>query len=139
MNVDLLLKIKERIISHPASFNMSRWGCKVDPTEEHPCGTIACIAGWAVILTDTPVNWIGYSMEDVCVQAKELLGISWSQANLFYPDYWPSPFKEEYLALSTSLTIENKSEVQAKLAKLAARRIDRFIETEMEAKRGVLA
>lgn len=44
MNVPLLRKVQAYILTNPEHFNQSRW------CDEAACGTVACIAGWALIL-----------------------------------------------------------------------------------------
>jgi hypothetical protein len=54
LNRDLLRQIADRIEREPERFNLSSWiSGAVDAAEdlEHACGTTACVAGWANLLT----------------------------------------------------------------------------------------
>jgi len=78
-NPELGRKVLTQVTGHREQFNMGSWGY-TDPV----CGTTACIAGWAMLLTP------GYSMTEgglfyrpdgTCVhsegdEARELLGLS---------------------------------------------------------------
>jgi hypothetical protein len=50
MNWKLLSQIADHIEANPKSFDMETWA------EEHSCGTIGCIAGWAIMLTQPDVS-----------------------------------------------------------------------------------
>lgn len=50
-NVDLMLKIREKITNEPDSYDQDVW------IETSACGTTACIAGWACILSDKVLEW----------------------------------------------------------------------------------
>jgi hypothetical protein len=63
MNIELAKKVYEHITTRRELFKMNTW-IYIDPTADNPfdykqsdCGTTACIAGWAAILS-------GYSPED---------------------------------------------------------------------------
>lgn len=103
MNVKLLEAICTAIEKHPAHFGMDSWFINgwefVDPKTGVPqlknildgrnhCKTTACIAGWALVLTNvTPPD------EKIATAAAELLGITDEQASyLFYVEVWPSQF-----------------------------------------------
>lgn len=64
MNVKLLRKVKKQILSHPSKLDMSTY------IAGKGCGTTACIAGWACVLTG---NAEPYNPR---YKAAELLGIS---------------------------------------------------------------
>ena len=54
--------------------------------DSHPCGTVACIAGWATYLFDP--NSTTPSVRN----ARQALGLTQEQADdLFTPDYWDVP------------------------------------------------
>jgi hypothetical protein len=94
MNVPLLRKVKKHILAEPRRLEMNNWAVNVDE-EEAPCGTQACIAGWAVILGKGLTNnkkrekYIDranthYSMNFWHNTARKLLGLTQDQAyNLF--------------------------------------------------------
>ena len=53
LNVKLLDRILRHVKKEPRRFNMGQW---VDSSVTAPCGTAACLAGWAVILGDPKGN-----------------------------------------------------------------------------------
>ena len=130
MNTKLLLEIKEKILAEPCQFQMWSFyrrkldydfvGCKYKIPN---CGTAACIAGWATCINKkiTPNEarlTMGFNIWDY---AANLLNITPDKASiLFEIDNWPKQFQygEEH-------TPEQR-------AKLAAARIDYFIETDGE-------
>ena len=59
INVPLLRKIKRHIQEEPRRLKMRFWGRKVDPLGrgKPPCGTQACLAGWAVLLSIPRKEW----------------------------------------------------------------------------------
>lgn len=93
---DLIEAILNIIKNHPEKHYQGNWGRKTD------CGTTACIAGWAGILTDTAhFETLGktvagepmitltikpeYPAETFVSLGEELLGIDWEDASeLFY-------------------------------------------------------
>lgn len=119
MNISLLLKIKEQILSTPFFFDMSDWSSK----DETGCLTTACIAGWAVQLSPQ------ISERELRDQYKYI-----STENIFYnyihftvypisyftTIYWPEKFK-----LALSLTDVGTLEY----AQVAADYIDYYIAT----------
>jgi hypothetical protein len=100
-----------------------------------PCGTAACIAGYAVILTKAkPKSWkagpwkkaVDYVVEEFGDEwignvAEEVLDLSRDQADrLFDPNRWPVKFYRSYCDASTP----------EGMAQAAIRRIEHFIKTE---------
>ena len=53
MNRELLIKVRDAIEAEPMAFKMSMW---ISKDIISPCGTTACIAGWAATLSDGFVN-----------------------------------------------------------------------------------
>ena len=52
LNVALAMKVKKHILAEPKRLNMSFWICDVTGIiDAPPCGTQACIAGWACLLS----------------------------------------------------------------------------------------
>lgn len=56
----LAADILEQITSEPDTHNQTQWGSTNDP-ENHECKTVACVAGWAAILT----NQVRYEYNEV--------------------------------------------------------------------------
>ena len=130
MNVDLLRKIKKHILAEPARLYMFGWIIRKTTPDEvlaygeedentrpfAKCGTAACIAGWAAILSKRDTG----GRFGACELAPELLGLtSQEAARLCIPRNWPLKFRGGCA-----------DDGKAKTAKLAARRIEHFIKTK---------
>jgi len=142
MNVTLLNQICKAIEREPRRFNMGDW-ISLDPfndvylpgSEQAPCGTTACIAGFAVMLdscgvssSPNPGAWRSTMLDivenDRCPidrHAKDLLDLTEDQSDLlFYATAWPESFRNDY---------HSAPDAMAK-ARVAILRIKHFIETE---------
>src|SRR5258708_2938544 len=93
VNVELLKKVRDKIADEPRRLVMDLWGAKVVnlTAENRPqfppaCGTVACLAGWAVLcarpeleekLSDRTLNSYLHFEEnrDIENTAADLLGI----------------------------------------------------------------
>lgn len=126
MNVKLLRRIKKHILEEPKRLIMGDWLVKGEPGQfftgdgNHAqkfanCGTAACIAGWACILTKQSVA-PGQWLRDLGAQ---VLGIE-PYGGLLEVSEWPQPFQHEYIDAKTP----------KKRARIAAERIDHFIATK---------
>ncbi len=127
---ELLLKVREAILAEPARMRMSSW--KIPPYMQEdivslglhamvpPCGTVACIAGWAVELGRKNPNRIRLGIEE---SASNLLGWRMGDGDcpLYFYDMWPRGLKWRLLD-SKSGTPE--------YANVVAAAIDRWIEVE---------
>lgn len=136
MNVKLLRKVQKHILEEPKRFAMSNYLVKKNEDETvfftgigrgnakkvynrnwPKCNTVACIAGWAVVLsgedfTDYSFRWSS--------GAAELLDLTDEDSSrLFEPTEWPKEFQK-----GTS------NDGRMATARIAARRIDRFIATK---------
>lgn len=122
MNTELLLRVRDHILAEPRRLNMSQWRQDAKPgdvvkyqyelglrfsnddTEKRltrltapPCGTVACIAGWSVILSQPETKNTSIYCIDFLGRAETLLGITDTQSDiLFYPRSWPEPFRSRY-------------------------------------------
>lgn len=135
LNVKLLRRIKRHILAEPKRFLMTctvlkarsqaEWKHELDMKSADdaskvrpPCGTAACIAGWAGLFTNC--RYQGYSLLN---HAARVLGVeqtpSWAGHTLFSSCAWPHPFASRY--------IQAKS--PARRAKIAAERIEHLITT----------
>lgn len=123
LNVKLLRKIERHILEEPRRFMMSRFYAYGQPGQPFvapyfdlaptvpECGTAACIAGWANILT-------GHDRIADSWNAEQLLGLTDEQGQrLFLIGCWPNPFKARYRLAKTPKT----------RAKIAAERIEFLI------------
>jgi hypothetical protein len=150
MNKELLLKVRDHIGAEVNRLAMStgarfaKEGTRkslpllrhsppyvTEEVKAPACGTLACIAGWSVILSDQHrdvvraddggeqfIPWI-----DIKVLARDVLRLGYQQAEkLFYVDYWPEPYRTNYLNASS----------QAERTPIAMKRIDYFIQTDGE-------
>lgn len=113
MNVRLLRRIEKRILKEPGQFNMGVWVRRWFPkSKRRPCGTEACIAGWACLLSKSG------NSSDFQNTAIRLLGLSSEQSlRLFSFASWPPQFQTT--AKEGTLTY----------ARNAVRRIECFIKT----------
>ena len=139
MNVKLLKSVKQAILKTPARLNMGQWIDHDDKTA--PCGTAACLAGHAVVLSRMQRKtgtWIerskGLSRYSVEIQAMGLLGLDHSQARkLFYVRCWPPQFKSAVHAIPNVCAETGETHRPSdrqKMAKITAKRIDYFIKTD---------
>jgi hypothetical protein len=85
-NVELLTRVRDLIREDPSKLDMSDWA--------RPCGTTACIAGWAVQLAGDKLEFGDHQVVsraqdgtlcDVDTRAADLLGLNEYEVNaLFY-------------------------------------------------------
>lgn len=140
MNVELLRKVKEHILDEPQRLDMSMFGQRTEGEMAPPCGTTACIAGWAVILSDPKLFTVDIEefddvLSDAYKTGRELLRITPGQARrLFFVGGWPLTFKEKmrYLDMSDydgTYGTAGLAVLKARAA-VAAERIDYFIATD---------
>lgn len=134
MNVELLRQVQAKIREHPEHFDMETVFADAYGDEEEPfrseqellsgCGTTACIAGWAFLLSPpAPGFWEDMLMDEwgeaVLGYAAHALGLDWETARtIFYPWNWPEQFKAQYESSETPVS------------ELACERIEHFIATE---------
>lgn len=111
MNVELLQKVKEKILAEPTAVNMDDWCFSSNKT---PCGTVACIAGWACVLSEVKDHF-----RDEAPIFLKLNRIN--SGNLFYISQWPEELYEKLIK-----QVPGTPEYAA----IVAARIDRFIETD---------
>ena len=91
VNVKLFKRIRAHILQEPLRFYMGYWFSLVNNRWDlkPACGTAACLAGWAVLLSGGSSRST-YNIEE---RAAKLLGLSpGMSAQLFYRLHWPQPF-----------------------------------------------
>lgn len=155
LNVKLLRKIQKVILANPSHFHMGNWsGMKVDHRTnigefrelasswkkdglQEPCGTTACIAGWAVALAtdkeigkaevnynygiDSNIKYISPALLGIEVELDEDGDqIDGMVEELFYTSNWPLEFQEAYEVAKANYDYPG-------MAKAASDRIDAFI------------
>jgi hypothetical protein len=134
MNVKLLRMVKKHILEEPRRFDMGTFGSTFasrfhfkSVTGEAlrnfpPCGTVACIAGWAIgVNASKPKSFfrkISYGQIAPLATAELELSIP-EKDRLFYQENWPTRYYTAYA----------KAKSPADRARVAARRIEHFIKT----------
>ncbi len=118
LNVRLLRKIQKMILEEPRRLNM--WLVQnhyskrdVDNSEYNlpPCGTVGCIAGWAL-------NLSGFTRSNSLNKAATLLGIERTASDhVFLVSDWPEKFHNRY----------NDARTQRQKARVTSNRIDYLI------------
>lgn len=124
MNVELLQKIKQAILEEPRRIDMTSWALHPLSVENPPaCNTVACIAGWAVALTNNLRGKALSGFEDgIEYTAEKYLDLPYPfSRRLFYMSRWPRTFQERLIYLSPRTP---------EYARVVADRIDHFIATE---------
>lgn len=62
VNVKLLKKVRALIVKEPKKLDMRTWANRINkrdiiPNVDPPCGTIACLAGWAILASRPKKEW----------------------------------------------------------------------------------
>lgn len=128
LNVKLLRRIQKHILEEPRRLDMGNWKrTNMDGLHAPPCGTTACIAGWALTLSGKPLP----QFDNIARDAARLIGVHHTQiqygncdedcqaGRLFLRLEWPEPFASDY----------GKTMNPGKRAKIAAARIEHLIST----------
>lgn len=131
INTELLEKVKAHILEEPRRYNQRTFG---GTSDEAPCGTAACIAGWAAHLSGEidlkTLRRGGSTIEGI---AQAALGLTYTEAHILFAgdptpcfcgrptckDAWPQPYAERYA----------KAETAEDRARAAADYIDHIIAT----------
>lgn len=144
INVELLERVKAHILEEPRRFDMSTFVARASdpslllaPDMRPACGTVACIAGWAVFLSSGLPKKITEDLyESIESHAAGLLGLGLEAGDLddeeddpdgesevsrlFYVPNWPAEFRRRYRHTENDPTAR---------ARVAADRIDHFLKT----------
>ena len=126
MNIELLEKVKQQILSEPSQFNMMFFSCD----------GVRCILGWANelydIVDDIMLGKVDssqvekYKAGGIVIQACYALDIHLDQCyKIGVVERWPDTFKYAYKNVDGHIEV-----LQRLRAKIAAERIDHFIATE---------
>lgn len=118
MNITLLRKVQQHISDEPKRFVMSTWRRHGSPGTlvlngdyglpqviAPACGTVACISGWADVLSNNGINPLKLNEAQ--------------QSRLFYVGGWPKRFRDKF----------RRSRSPKNRVALANARIDYFIKT----------
>lgn len=113
-NNDKIREVMIHVTRHPERLDMNHWGSK-----QTPCGTTACLAGWAMLLNGIPHRWgatgelhLVNLNDDIEEVAGEILGLNYNECGVFYASdeqLWP-----EVEALTEGVV--NRAEVEAYIA-----------------------
>lgn len=107
INIELLTKIRDRILAIPTAYNQTSWGGR---SKLAPCGTVCCIAGHALLLAGkyTPEQ-IGVQRDangqeiDFATEGSQVLGLRspWPLFTGAPADNWPKPFATKWRKAKT--------------------------------------
>lgn len=131
--VRLLRRVKKHILEEPRRFDMKDW---VESSTVSPCGTVACIAGWTLLLKLPPKerNMVlaepnAYTKRDMLTAGDRTMFLEhaenalWldrdSSMRLFYDDIWPNGLDKAF----------DKARSRKARALVTADRIEHFIKT----------
>lgn len=128
LNVKLLRKIQAHITEEPRRFDQYTI---VEESKIAPCGTVACIAGWANILTGvSPRSQKAHDLDRAALQLgvksySKIQDSFWNNGSVWHGHFlfdllhWPKQFKYRYKIART----------RKQRAKIACERIDHLIAT----------
>lgn len=132
LNVRLLRRVKRHILEEPRRLLMAQVAVRklgdndvialsdVPNQRFAPCGTAACIAGWALILSNKPAkNGFPYLRKAAKLLGVRITNFGGNGRKLFFTYEWPRKFDDKFAVAKTA----------AARAKAAAERIEHFIKT----------
>lgn len=134
LNIELLKQVRDKIAATPQAYDQTTWAA---PSPLAPCGTAACIAGWACLLSGAmsakELYRIGQDYDpDGVIQATAAnhLGINDREAEILFDgdpgESWPSFFRYEWREAED----ENyELQTSPEQANVAVRYLDHIIET----------
>lgn len=92
INKTLLRRVRNHILDEPRRYNQGTPGKRVSKRES-PCGTRACIGGWADMLEGDDVR----DVSDIDLdRAARKLGFNGQQAFTVFFWYWPEQFNDAW-------------------------------------------
>lgn len=107
INKSLFRKVRNKILQTPESYDQTVFGRK---SHKAPCGTAACIFGWAAILSDTfdqeYVNHYGKYADGAGIYggARRALGLTPDEGGIvanYRGAHWPEPYGSNFRAAKT--------------------------------------
>lgn len=123
LNIELLKKVRDKIATTPEAYDQAIWGRSA---EDAPCGTAACIAGWAAHLSgNVNLEYLQTHSRDCGIGdiAEDALGLETRERYVLFASYpyqeWPEPF-----ALNWKNAVSHKER-----ALVAVAFLDEIIET----------
>jgi hypothetical protein len=115
INNELFSRVRNHILEEPRRYEQTSFGQRV-PAEVSPCGTQACILGWAVILDGRLPMDANFDDGDIYFsvekEGREALGLTRDEADAIAYGGWPEPFKSRY----RNATYEESTETPAQVA-----------------------
>lgn len=88
LNVKLLEKIKKHLKEEPKRYHQGKWVEEVSVWDANApaCGTVGCIAGWAVLLSVPKKRWSFWFRREESIKdrASKLLGLDYNQTNYLF-------------------------------------------------------
>lgn len=124
MNVELALRVKEKILKHPRLCDMRRIGTEDSPFRRMlHCGTVGCIAGHTLI--EGSANRSLILAEE---NASMLLGLSRWEGDMLFYFYSPAYMRHENPYYDLYLRLLPLNPGSRAYAKVVAEAIDRCIE-----------
>lgn len=106
-NLKLLARVRDHILEEPRRYNQGVFG---QESGEAPCGTRACIAGWAALLGGAAtLAELAEGTAEIRDKAQALLGLDAGEADiLFHGDpacscglNWPTPYARRHAKAKT--------------------------------------
>lgn len=118
LNKPLIRKIRKHILEEPRRYNQGKWFQGLLSKRISPCGTQACIGGWAEYFLGVSVSSLAKSMGLSKQAFQNLCG---------YGDEWPKPYREQF----------KKARGYAARANVAGRLLNAVIRTDGKILEGI--
>lgn len=133
--IELLQRVKQHVLEEPRRLNMGTWGRKASHRlgdDAPPCGTVGCIAGWCVFLSNPEKIWDEIIQEDfesvsdypIRTKAAELLGAKETEEDWEQYDFDLEELFDADVVGADGYSIPPQTKAHAEAV---AARIDRFI------------
>lgn len=114
INVALLAKVRDHILEEPRRYRQSTWGRR---NALVPCGTAACIAGWAANLGGAfTLEELREGPTETGILAQQLLGLTTAEANILFESPHLSRWPERYRVPFNEAWYADDAEAMARIA-----------------------
>lgn len=145
LNIELFKKVRNKIKTTPNAYDQGTFGRR---SKAAPCGTAACIAGWACVLSgqmDTETLYATSALDPLEVQRKaaEVLRLSEEEADILFVgspegesydpeeewdneynvEGWPAPYGQDWY------DARRRDKLEARAPRIAVAYIDHIIKT----------